>query len=196
MPTAAQTPLADLHAAFRAGSTRSMPIAGMICWAALGVAALRLTPGMTGTLALYIMAGILPLAFLLDKMQGRNLFASDDNPLTRLFLTSIAGIAVTVPVILIGARGAGNPHIVVLGMAVLAGVVWIPYGWAADDKVGLIHAIVRALGCYAAFTFVGDRYRATAICVWVVVSYVYSLMFMRQVGVEVGVQRVASPGSR
>jgi hypothetical protein len=128
------------------------------------------------------MAGIMPLAFLLDKLKGKNLFAGDSNPLTRLFLTSVAGVAVTVPVIIIGAQGAGNPTIVVLGMAIVAGVVWIPYGWAADDNVGLIHAIVRAIGCYAAFALVNDPYRASAICAWVVVSYVYSLMFMRQVG--------------
>ena len=182
MTASVQTPLADLHAAFRAGSTRSMPIAGMICWAALGLVALRITPRMAGTLALYIMAGILPLAFLLDKIKGKNLFAGDSNPLTRLFLTSIVGIAVTVPVILIGAKGAGDPIIVVLGMAILAGVVWIPYGWAADDKAGLIHAIIRAIGCYAAFTLVDNPYRASAISFWVVVSYLYSLAFMRKVG--------------
>lgn len=159
-----------------------MPIAGMLCWAALGIAALSITPRLAGTLALYIMAAILPLAFLLDKLNGKNLFAGDSNPLTRLFLTSIVGVAVTVPVILIGAKGAGDPIIVVLGMAILAGVIWIPYGWAADDKTGLIHAIIRALGCYAAFAFAGDAYRASAIAFWVVVSYVYSLTFMRKVG--------------
>lgn len=182
MTASADTPLIELHAAFRAGSTRSMPIAGMICWAALGLAALRISPIMAGTLALYIMAGILPLAVVLDKLKGRNLFAADSNPLTRLFLTSIAGIAVTVPVILLGARGAGDPTLVVLGMAILAGVVWIPYGWAADDNTGLIHAITRALGSYAAFAFVPEPYRASAICFWVVVSYLYSLTFMRKVG--------------
>jgi hypothetical protein len=182
MSLSSHTSLSDLHAAFRAGSTRSMPIAGMICWAALGVAALRLSPALTGTLALYIMGGIMPLAVLLDRLQGRNLFADDGNPLTRLFLTSIAGIAVTVPLILFGARAAGEPTLVVLGMAILAGVIWIPYGWAADDRTGLIHAIVRAVGCYVAYAQVPDAYRATAICGWVVVSYVYSLVFMRRVG--------------
>lgn len=177
-----QTPLADLHTAFRAGSTKSMPMAGLICWAALGALALRLTPNQTGTLALYIMAGIMPIAVLLDRLKGRNLFADDGNPLTKLFLTSIVGIAITVPLIVIGARGAGNPTIIVLGMAILAGVVWIPYGWAANDKTGTIHAVIRAIGCYAAFALVDGPYRATAICAWVVVSYAYSLIFMRDVG--------------
>ena len=182
MRPSVQTPLADLHAAFRVGSTKSMPIAGLICWAALGVAALRLSPNLTGTLALYIMAGIMPIAVLLDRLKGKNLFADDGNPLTKLFLTSIVGIGVTVPLVIIGAQGARDPIIIVLGMAILAGVVWIPYGWAADDKTGMIHAVIRAIGCYAAFAFVDDPYRATAICGWVVVSYVYSLTFMKKVG--------------
>jgi hypothetical protein len=182
MLPSAQSPLADLHTAFRAGSTKSMPIAGLICWAALGAAALRLTPSQTGTLALYIMAGIMPIATLLERLKGRNLFADDGNPLNKLFLSSVIGIAITVPLIVLGARGARDPIIVVLGMAILAGVIWIPYGWAADDKTGTIHAVIRALGCYAAFALVDDPYRATAICAWVVVSYAYSLTFMRKVG--------------
>lgn len=171
-----------LHADFRATGTKSMPIAGMICWAALGIAALFVPAKTTGTLALYIMMGILPLAFLLDKMKGVNLFSGAENPLTKLFLTSIVGIGVTVPLVIIGANGAGDAIIVVLGMAILAGVIWIPYGWAADDKVGLIHAVARAIGCYAAFVFAPDPYRATAICGVVVVSYIYSLTFMKTIG--------------
>ena len=182
MAASARLPLDELHAAFRTSSTRSMPIAGAICWAALGLLALRATPLVTGTLALYIMMGILPIAVLLDKRRGRNLFADDGNPLTRLFLMSIAGIAVTIPIVLIGAKASGDPIIVVLGMAILAGVIWIPYGWAADDKAGLIHAIIRALGSYAAFAWVDDPYRASAICFWVVVCYLYTLTFMRAVG--------------
>ncbi len=159
-----------------------MPIAGLICWAALGVAALRLTPDETGNLALFVMAGIMPIVVLNDRLHGRNLFADDGNPLTKLFLTSIVGLAVTVPLVVPGAQGAHDPIILVLGRAILAGVVWIPYGWAADDRTGVIHAVVRAIGCYAAFAFVDDPYRATAICAWVVVSYGYSLTFMRKVG--------------
>lgn len=174
--------LADLQADFRTGSTNSMPIAGMICWAALGVAALFLAPRLIGTLALYVMTGILPLAFLLDKMKGRNLFSSNGNPLDKLFLTSIVGIAVTVPLVVFAANAAKSPDLVVLGMAILAGVIWIPYGWAADDKVGMIHAVVRAGGCYLAYIFAADPIRASAICGVVVASYLFTLVAMRKVG--------------
>lgn len=67
-------------------------------------------------------------------------------------------------------------------MAILAGVIRIPYGWAAEDRTGVIHAVLRATGCYAAFALVDDAYRASAISFWVAVSYLYSLAFMRKVG--------------
>lgn len=176
--------LEQLRTEFRNTGTNSMPIAGMICWAALGVAALFLPAKPVGVLALYIMMGILPLAFLLDKMKGVNLFSGADSPLIKLFLISIVGIAVTVPVVVVGANGSNNPTLIVLGMAILAGVIWIPYGWAADDPVGLRHAIGRSVGAYVAYAFAPDAYRAAAICAVVVVSYFYSLTFMRKVGVR------------
>lgn len=174
--------LAELHADFRAGSTTSVPIAGMICWGTIGIAAPFLTPRVVGTLALYIMAGILPLAIALDRLRGRNFFAASSNPLDRLFMRSIVSIGVMVPLVLMAARTANDPDLVVLGMAILAGVIWIPWGWAADDNVGLTHVVARSLGCYAAYSLAPSAYRASAICAVVVVSYIYTLTFMKPVG--------------
>lgn len=175
--------LRELRAHFLATSTASMPIAGLITWAGLGVAALFLPARTTGTLALYIMALIMPLAIGIDRLRGRNFFAAGTaNPLQKLFLTSIAGIAVTVPLVVIGAQAARDPTLVVLGMAILAGVIWIPYGWAADDPVGLRHATARAIGCYLAYAFAPAPYRATAVCAVVVLAYLYSLTSMRRPG--------------
>jgi hypothetical protein len=176
------SPLSELHADFRAGSTTAMPLAGMLCWGALGVAAYFVSPQMAGTLALYIMAGILPLAFLIEKARGRNLFAKSDNPLDALFLTSIVGVGITVPLVLVAAQAADQPILVVLGMAILAGVIWIPYGWAADDRAGIIHAVGRAIGSYLAYAFTPAPATASAICAVVVASYLYSFMFMKKVG--------------
>jgi hypothetical protein len=65
-------------------------------------------------------------------------------------------------------------------MAILAGVIWIPYGWAAGDPVGLRHAVVRAVGCYVAYALAPMAYRATAICAVVAIAYVYSLVQMKR----------------
>lgn len=173
-------PLTELQADFRDGSTMAMPIAGMIAWAALGIAALQLDERTIATGALYIMGAIMPLAFLIDKLRGRNLFAGGtENPLTKLFLLSILIVGLVVPIAIAGAN-AGEPLILVVGMAVLAGVVWIPYGWAADDPVGIRHAVVRSIGCYAAYAYAPAPYTVTVICTVVVAAYAYSLIFMRR----------------
>ena len=118
--------LNELQEQFRSGSTNAMPLAGMIVWATLGISALFVAPPILSNLALYVMAAILPLAFVIDKARGRNLFAGGEDPLTKLFLTSIIGIALSVPLVVIGVSGSENYTLMVLGMAVLAGVVWIP----------------------------------------------------------------------
>jgi len=71
-------------------------------------------------------------------------------------------------------------------LAILAGVIWIPYGWAAGDPVGLRHAIVRAIGCYVAFALAPPELRAAAICAVVVAAYGYSLACMRRPGALAG----------
>ena len=67
-----------------------------------------------------------------------------------------------------------------LGVAILAGIIWIPYGWGANDPVGLRHAIVRSVGCYLAYWFSSVDLRATSICAVVALSYLYSLAAMRK----------------
>jgi hypothetical protein len=173
--------LRALRAEFLRTSTLSMPLAGFLVWSGFGLGALVWSARWSGTLALYIMAIILPVAFLLERLRGRVLFAGGrENPLVQLFLASIAGIGVTVPVVVIGARTAHDPTLLVLGMAILTGVIWIPYGWAADDPVGLRHALVRAGGCYAAFAFAPPASRIPAICAVVALAYGYSLARMKR----------------
>jgi hypothetical protein len=173
--------LADLQAEFRAGSTNAMPIAGMITWAALGVAGALLPERTVANLSLYIMAVIMPLAFLIERARGRNLFAGGDQPLTKLFLLGIIMVALTIPLGVIGAQG-GQPLLVLLTMAILAGIVWIPFGWAADDPSGTIHAVGRGIGCYLAYALCPAPWTASAICAVVVAAYLYSLAVMRPVG--------------
>jgi hypothetical protein len=173
--------LAELQAEFRAGSTTAMPIAGLIAWAGLGIAAALLPEGSVANLSLYIMAVIMPLAIMIERARGRNLFAGGENPLTKLFLLGIVMVALTIPLAVIGAQG-GQPLLVLLGMAILAGIVWIPYGWAADDPSGTVHAVARGIGCYLAYGFVPAPWTGSAICAVVVVAYVYSLLVMRPTG--------------
>ena len=176
------TALAELRERFLATSTISMPLAGLIVWSALSVAALFVPKAQVGWMAVYAMAAILPLAFAIEKLRGRNPFVKDDNPVSTLFFQSIIGIGLMFPLVIEAALAAGNPDIMVLGVAILAGMIWIPYGWGADDPVGLRHAIGRAVGCYLAYWLSPDALRPTAICAVVALSYIYSLAAMRKPG--------------
>jgi hypothetical protein len=173
--------LAELQAEFRAGSTNAMPIAGMLVWAGLGVAAIVLPERTVANLALYTMGAILPIAFVFDRLRGRKLFSGGDQSLTQLFMLNILIIGLVIPFVVIG-TGGGQGLLLVLGMAVLAGVIWIPYGWAADDRSGIFHGVARAVGSYAAYALVPAPWTASAICAVVVVSYAYSLAVMRPTG--------------
>ncbi|MEJ2515819.1 MAG: hypothetical protein P8080_06645 [Gammaproteobacteria bacterium] len=173
--------LRDLRAHFLEHSMRSMPLAGAVVWLALGIAALWLPDATTGRLSIYVLAAIVPLAALLDLVQRRRPFSGgNENPLTRLFLSSIVGIGIMVPLVITAGVRSEDGALIVLGMAILAGIIWIPYGWAAGDPVGLRHAVARALGAYAAFAFAPQEYRSAAICFVVVLAYLYSLVFMRR----------------
>ena len=172
--------LTELRERFLATSTISMPLAGLIVWSAIGIAALFVPKALIGWMAVYAMAAILPLAFTIERLRGRNPFVKDDNPVSTLFFQSIIGIGLLFPLVIGAADAAGDPNIMVLGVAILAGIIWIPYGWGANDPVGLRHAIMRAVGCYLAFWFSPEELRATCICAVVALSYIYSLAAMRK----------------
>jgi hypothetical protein len=175
--------LRTLQDHFLATSTASMPVAGLIFWAAAALVGLQVPPA---TFAMIVLIGtgmVFPLGYAIDRLRGRNFMAAGRaNPLTVMFTRSITMVALMFPLVIVAAREAGDPILVVLGAAILSGIVWIPYGWAADDPVGLRHAIARSVLCYAAFLLAPPPIRGSAVCAVVVLSYVDSLIFMRKPG--------------
>lgn len=185
MNATAAAPLHDLRAEFLAGTTRSMPVAGMIFWAVIGIAALYVTPGRLGFMVLVGSGMIFPLGVLIDRLTGRRMKRSSaGNPVTQLFMRSLGLVVLTWPLVIIAARAATDPNIIVLGGALLMGIIWIPYGWAADDPVGLEHAIGRSIGCYAAYLLAPAPYVATAISAAVILAYLYTLIRMKKSPVD------------
>jgi hypothetical protein len=55
-----------------------------------------------------------------------------------------------------------------------------PYGWAADDPVGLQHAVGREVLSYVAFMYAPSQYKATSIACVVLLAYSYSLVRMKR----------------
>ena len=173
--------LNELRADFVASSTRSMPVAGMIFWTVIAVAALHVRPAVLAYMVLFGSGMIFPMGIAIDRMTGRKLkHASAGNPVMELFLKSLALVMLVWPLVILCAQRAHETDLIVLGGAILMGIIWIPYGWAADDPVGLEHAVGRSVLSYAAYLFAPFPYKATAISVAVLLSYLYSLLRMRK----------------
>lgn len=173
--------LSDLRGEFLTTSTQSMPIAGIIYWSIVAVAALYVPPDQLGYIVGFGSGLIFPFGVLIDLLRGRKMKkVSPGNPVAQLFFQSLGLVALLWPLVIIAAILAHDANLIVLGGAVLMGIIWIPYGWAADDPVGLQHAIGRSILSYACFLFAPEPYKATAISVAVLLSYTYSLIRMRK----------------
>jgi hypothetical protein len=159
-----------------------MPLAGILFWMVVAVAGRLLPSQQVAYLVGFGSGAIFPLALLIDKLRGRPpVTAAGDNPLVRMFMQNLVVVALLWPFVILAAVVAKNPQLIVLGGAILMGIVWIPYGWAADDPVGMQHAVARCLLSYAAFIFTPPEYRTTTIAVAVLLCYGYSLLRMRRV---------------
>jgi hypothetical protein len=177
----AASQLDELRADFLANATLSMPIAGVIFWGIVALASLRLNPNALALLVLFGSGMIFPLGVLIDRLRGRTMRAgTGGNPVMEMFLQSLALVVLVWPLVIFSAGAARDANLFVLGGAILMGIVWIPYGWAADDRTGIEHAIGRGVLCYIAFVFVPAPYKALAISVAVMLAYLYSLARMKR----------------
>ena len=116
---------------------------------------------------------VFPLGLLIDRLRGRKTLADPNSPVTVMFMQSLGSILMLWPLVILS--GSAAPGLVVLGGAILMGLVWIPYGWAADDPVGMRHAIARTVGCYAGYVLVPMPWKLTTVCAVPLVCYGYSV---------------------
>jgi hypothetical protein len=174
--------LDELQANFLAGGTTSMPLAGTIYWLIVAIASLNLPPENVAMIVLFGSGMILPAGFLVDKLRGLDKTKADmkGNPLLPMFLKGTAVVALLWPLVIIAAPVSQEPDIIVLGGAVLMALVWIPYGSAANDPVGMQHAVGRTAACYIAYLLAPIPYTATAISLVVVLSYAYTILRMKR----------------
>lgn len=174
--------LADARREYLATSTTAMPIGGFVAWAALAIAAYALGARLP-YFAPFVAAAIpFPLAILIDKLRGQPGIQSESrhNPVTQLFMRFITVVALLIPFVIIAARAANDPNLLILGLAILAGMVWVPHGWGADDPAGFIHFVLRAILCYAAYLFAPEPLRGAAIAVMAAATYVYAIVAMKK----------------
>ena len=174
--------LAEARREYLATSTTAMPIGGLIAWTGLAVAALLLGDRLPYWAPFVAAAIPVPIALLIDNARGTLGVWSQgkDNPVTHLFMRFITVVGLLTPFVIIAAQAAGEIDLLILGMAILAGVVWVPHGWGADDPAGFRHFVLRALLCYAAFLFVPDPLRGAGVAAAAALTYLYAIAAMRK----------------
>lgn len=174
--------LAAARRDYLATSTTAMPIGGFIAWSVLALAAYLLGDRLP-TYVPFIAAAIpFPLALIIDKLRGEPGLQSSSrhNPVTQLFMRFITVVGLLIPFVIIAAQAAGELDILILGLAILAGVIWVPHGWGADDPAGFIHFVLRAALCYAAYLWVPEEVRGAAIAGAAALTYVYAISAMKK----------------
>jgi hypothetical protein len=174
--------LTDARRDYLANCTTAMPIGGLIAWTALAIASYGLGDRLP-TFAPFIAAAIpVPIALLIDKMRGELGFWAEGrgNPISQLFMRFITVVALLIPLVIIAAQATRDLDILILGLAILAGLVWVPHGWGADDPAGFVHFVLRAVLCYAAFLFAPEAFRGAAIAGAAALTYIYAIIAMKK----------------
>lgn len=174
--------LGDARREYLATSTTAMPIGGLIAWSALALSAFFLGDQLP-TFAPFVAAAIpVPIAIFIDKIRGEFDFwkQGNKNPIAQLFMRFITVVGLLIPLVIIAAQATGELDILILGLAILAGLMWVPHGWGADDPAGFIHFVMRAILCYAAYLIAPEAVRGAAIAGAAALTYVYAIAAMRK----------------
>ncbi|NVN23286.1 hypothetical protein HW511_02685 [Asaia siamensis] len=182
MSNESERPLSALRREYLQGCTTAMPVAGLISWATLAVASFLMGARLPLIAVFFVPSIPVPLALLIDRMRGNTGLKPDNrhNPILQLFMRFITVTGLLIPFVILAARAAHNPALLVLGLAILSGMVWVPHGWGADDRAGFIHFILRTVLCYLAYLFTPSGLQVCAIAAATAASYLYAIAAMKK----------------
>lgn len=174
--------LADARREYLASSTTAMPIGGVVAWASLAIAAYFLGERLPGFVPLIAAAAPVPIALAIDMARGELGYwkRGQKNPVNQLFLRFITVVGLIIPFVIFAAQEAKSLDLLILGLAILAGMIWVPHGWGADDPAGFIHFAVRAVLCYIAYLYAPEAIRGVAVAGAAALTYVYAIFAMRK----------------
>ena len=174
--------LADARRTYLASCTAAMPVGGLVAWTGLALSCYILGKDLP-VFAPFVAAAIpLPIALVIDKLRGKLGIWTEEtgNPVSQLFMRFITVVALLIPFAIIAAQAAHDLDILILGLAIFAGMIWVPHGWGADDPAGFIHFVIRAMLCYAAYLLAPEAIRGTAIAGAAALTYVYAIAAMKK----------------
>jgi hypothetical protein len=165
----------DEHRAYFARSPfLAMPIAGTIAWTGIGVAGLFL-PTNLAAWALFIGTGmIFSLGLMVARFTGEDLLGKrrPGNPFDALFMRTVVMawlvFAIAIPFFRL------EPTSLPLTVGILAGLMWLPFGWMIQHWVGTFHAVTRTALCLAVWYLFPEQ-RFVAIPLAIVAVYLVTI---------------------
>ena len=174
--------LADARREYLASSTMAMPIGGVIAWASLAITAYFLGERLPGFVPLIAATAPVPIALAIDMARGELGYwkQGQKNPVNQLFLRFITVVGLIIPFVILAAQKAKSLDLLILGVAILAAMIWVPHGWGADDPTGFIHFAVRAVLCYIAYLYAPEAIRGAAVAGAAALTYVYAIFAMQK----------------
>lgn len=174
--------LAHARREYLANCTTAMPIGGFISWATLAIAAYALGERLPSFVPFVAAAAPVPIAIIIDMARGELSYwkKGQKNPVSQLFMRFITVVALIIPFAIIATQAANELDLLILGLAILAGMIWVPHGWGADDPAGFIHFALRAILCYAAYLFTPEELRGAAVAGAAALTYVYAIIAMKK----------------
>lgn len=178
----AELPLRELQQRYLASCSASMPLGGLIAWAVLAMASYALGRHLPYYAPLIAAAAPLPLSLLLDRLRGSPglQMAARLNPITQLFMRFMTVTGIVLPFVLLAGAAAHSMSLLMLGVGVVTGLVWVPHGWGAADPAAFAHFLLRAGLCYGAYLLAPPSIRETAIAGAVALSYLYAMIAMKK----------------
>ncbi len=137
----------------------AMPLAGTFAWGLIGMVGWLGTP-YQAVMTLYFGTGaIFYLGVFLSRFTGENLLAKNKvkNEFDRLFMStllmSLSVFAIALP------WATQDYQSLPLTIGILAGLMWLPFGWIIQHWIGAFHAIARTLLIVAAwYAFPAQRF--------------------------------------
>ncbi len=174
-----QKTLEQYREEFKQKKLITMPLAGTMVWAILGIMSLFM-PAKEMVLPFYIGTGsIFYLALFLSRFTGEKLIAkkSEMNPFDALFLytviMSLLCFAMAIPFSL------QDYTSVPLTLGILTGLMWLPISWIIEHEIGIFHALTRVISITFAW-FVFPEHRFIVIPFIVVIIYLISLVVLHK----------------
>ena len=151
MKNATAVSLEEHRAWFARSPFLAMPIAGTIAWTVIGIGGMLL-PTNLAAWAVFIGTGmIFSIGLVVARFTGEDLLGKKrpGNPFDALFMRTVMMswlvFAIAIPFFRL------EPTSLPLTVGILAGLMWLPFGWIISHWVGTFHAVTRTILCLVAW---------------------------------------------